>query len=148
MSGTGAGNVEDRLTEEIDVARACCDKFVIIESLPYFVQLMPNHDTLYGEVISNRYLEGADRLTPKQQKRLVDLGWGTPGAACHSSCSSTLHPNYTMIWPSTTPSDHIARDLLRGLLVAMAGVGEGAQPFVIKSRPRATEPSTGTVPRH
>jgi hypothetical protein len=35
---------------------------------------MPNHQTLSGEVISNRYLDGADRLTPSQEKTLFDLG--------------------------------------------------------------------------
>jgi len=140
--------IDERLIEEIEVARLRCDRFVIVESLPYFAQLMPNHRSLYGEVISDTYLEGPDRLSPRQEQRLIDLGWGPPGRPCHPACPSSLHPNYSMTWPATTASSHIARDLLAGLLVVMAGRGEGGQAFTVKSLVRTTEPSSGVAPRH
>ena len=108
MSPSGQ-SIENHLVEVIDMARARCDRFVIVESLPYFVQLMPNHRTLYGEVISNHYLDDADRLTPCQERRLVDLGWRLPGTPCHPDCPAPQHPNFTMTWPSTTPSKQVAR---------------------------------------
>lgn len=144
----GRSTLDDWLAAEVERAREKCDRFVIIESLPYFAQLMPNHRTLYGEVISNRYLDGAHQLTSSQEKRLLDLGWSAPGTPCHPDCHAPLHPNFTMTWPSTTPSKQVARDLLRGLLITLAGVSEGAEEITIKSSPRTTKPSFSVVPRH
>lgn len=61
MTCSGQSNTEDRLTQEIETARRCSDRFVIVESLPFFAQFMPNHRTFYGEVVSNTYLRGAAR---------------------------------------------------------------------------------------
>ena len=141
------GAVDGQLKEAVESIRVRCDRFVVVESLPYFVQFMPNHKVLYGEVVSNYYLKDADHLSGVQIQRLVDLGWGLPGTSCHPACHSP-HPNFTMSWPSTTPSATVARDLLRGLLVASSSRGEGAAAVVIASGTRVSRPTDGAVPGH
>jgi hypothetical protein len=53
-----------------------------------------------------------------------------------------------MTWNSTAPSKHVARDLLRALLVTLAGRGEGAEGIGIESVQRTTKPSMSAVPFH
>jgi hypothetical protein len=140
--------IEERLVDEIDRARIHNERFVILESLPYYAQMIPNIRMIYGEVISNNYLGGMHRLSPEQESRLMDLGWSPPDTRCHPDCESDHHPNYSMTWPSTTLSTHIAREILRGLTVAMAKDGEGAAPMRVRSDARAFAPTHGWAPGH
>jgi hypothetical protein len=140
--------IEDRLVEEIERARIYNDRYVLVESLPYYAQMIPNDRTIYGEVVSNNYLAGTHRLSPEQESRLMDLGWSPPGTRCHPDCRSDHHPNYSTTWPSTTLSKHIALEMLRGLTVAMAKAGEGAAPMLVRSDVRAFAPTHGWAPAH
>jgi hypothetical protein len=80
---------EQQLILEIESGRLLCDRFAIVESLPYFAQLMQNHRTLYGEVISNRYLACAERLTQSQERRLSTLAGIHPGPRIIQTVSAT-----------------------------------------------------------
>jgi hypothetical protein len=138
----------DELVTAIDRARVACDRFVIIEAGPYFAQFMPNFRALYGEVVSNTFLDGADRLTFTQDCRLVRRGWGRPGQLCHPDCPSDFHPMYTRIWESAALSRVIARDLLEGLMIVSSSPGEGSPIPIVKSGVRVTRPTSGGVPGH
>ena len=54
--------------------------FVVFTADPaknYYIQFVGElgHDDLFGEAVSNEFLERPYRLTPAQEKRLRDLGW-------------------------------------------------------------------------
>jgi hypothetical protein len=140
--------VVERLVAEIDRARERCDRYVIVESGPYFVQFMPNHRANYGEVVSNHYLRGDERLDPAQELRLFGLGWVAPNVRCHPDCPNDFHPNFTKVWASSVPSGQIAREMLHGLVVAISAGGEGAAVPVVKGGARLTRPTAGAVPGH
>jgi len=140
--------LEAGLIAAIRDARAECDEYVIVEALPYFVQLMPNFGALYGEVVSNAYLEQADHLNPFQARRLIALGWTAPENPCHPNCPRTDHPNFTCLWHSTTSSHEIARDLLEGLMVVTSARGEVGPNLRVKVGARVTRPTSGPIPGH
>jgi hypothetical protein len=143
-----ASSAEERLVNEIDRVRPRCDRYVVVEAMPYYVQLMPNHGSIYGEVVSNAYLTEGYRLNLRQDRRLVQLGWGRPGQSCHPECPSRSHRNYTRIWGSGVPSREIARYLLHGLMVVCSTRGEGGSALVVKSNVRITQATEGVVPGH
>jgi hypothetical protein len=148
MRDSRTRRVFDSLVGRIDQARVHCDLFVTVESGPYFVQLMPNHRTLYAEVVSNHYLKETDRLSVEQELRLLERGWTAPYLLCHPDCRSDFHPNFSRTWSAAVQSRRVALHLLWALLVATANEGEGAAAVVITSDLRATEPSSGAGPRH
>ena len=96
------------LEDALDQARKACDEYVIIGARPYFAQIMPNFGALYGEVVSNTYLRGWDRLTPAQERRLIETGWTLPDRPCDPRCPRQDHPNFTRLWVPVTPSRIIA----------------------------------------
>jgi len=51
--------------------------------------------SLVTEVVSNRYLEGDDRLTPWDEDRLLELGWDAP--------EQSRRPNWLVVSPTTSP---------------------------------------------
>jgi hypothetical protein len=142
------GRIDQRLQEAIEGARRTCEQFVIVEVLPYFVQLMPNFGAIYGEVVSNTYLDPSQHLTEQQEIRLEDLGWLAPGVSCHPECRRTDHPNFTRLWPPTATSRRVAHDLLEGLMAAAAPLGEGGPDPVLKVGRRVTRATIGRVPGH
>jgi hypothetical protein len=140
-------HISERLRMTTERVRQQCDHFVIVEVLPYFVQLMPNFGALYGEVVSNAFLDEPQHLTRGQEIRLETLGWTDPRVPCHPSCHSD-HPNFTRLWPPTALSREVARDLLEGLMVAATPLGEGGPDAVLKIGKRVTRPTKGPVPGH
>ncbi len=109
----------DEIAKELHIAsdrsRVDCDDFLAIEHGRHYAQMLFNRDAAFGEVVSNTFLSGPDRLTAVQERRLQASGWTPPGVPCHSRCERP-HPNFHRIWLATTPTTDIVRDLLLALL--------------------------------
>jgi hypothetical protein len=138
-------DIGTEIIQAIAEARDGCQQFVIIGTGPYYVQVLPNRDYLYGEAVSNAYLTGRDRLSNGQVRRMVGLGWNRPGEQCHSECRRK-HPNFHRIWPQAVPGDVIVRELLTALVVVYMR-GEGDQVTVTR-RLRGHIASTGLPTAH
>jgi hypothetical protein len=66
----------------------------------WFWQALAFEDgSLVTEVVSNRYLEGDDRLTPWDEVRLAELGWDAP--------EQPSRPNWLVVSPTTSPDIEI-----------------------------------------
>ena len=141
-------DIRHQLRTAIEGARLRCDEFVIIEALPYFAQLMPNFGAIYGEVVSNVFLEEADYLTARQEAWLLALGWTAPNLPCHPACQRDDHPNFTRLWRPTTRTEEVAHCLLEGLMVAASRRGEAGPRLKVKVGRRVTTPTRGDVPGH
>ncbi len=72
------------------------------EQRNHFWQALAFEDgSLVTEVVSNRFLEGDDRLTPWDELRLVQLGWDAP--------EQPKRPNWLVVEPTTSPDvDNVA----------------------------------------
>ena len=107
--------IAKQLHDASDRSRVSCDDFLAIERGRYYAQLLFNRDAVFGEVVSNTFLSGPDRLTTVQEHRLRTLGWTPPGVPCHSRCERA-HPNFHRVWLDATPTGDIVRDLLLAFL--------------------------------
>ena len=133
------------LLEVVEHNRLSCDELVALESGPYYAQLLFNRDVIFGEVVSNAYLVGSELLTTAQEDRLVNLGWTTPNARCHSSCERA-HPNFHRTWTQCAAGERIVRDLVVAIaLVALRN--EGELLTMIRGR-RGRDPSSGLPCAH
>jgi hypothetical protein len=144
---TGKPNFAWNLQLVVDAVRGPCDECLIIETSPFYVQCLFNRDQIFGEVVSNTYLKGGDRLLPAQELRLLELGWLPPHEPCHSQCRRP-HPNFSRVWSQEVPSDTIVHDLLEGLMIVAARAGEGGPPFAIVRAPRRSKVSTTSPTSH
>ena len=147
MSESTHQHIARELLGAVEANRVSCTRYVIIETGVHFVQMLFNWDAIYGEVVSNTYLTGDDRLVPAQEARLLNLGWLPPDMLCHSQCC-LAHPNFHRVWSQQTASQDIVTDLLTGLMVVASGTGEGIPPFRMISGPRARQPSSGLPTHH
>jgi hypothetical protein len=137
--------IAEAFRRKLDAVRITCDQYLIIDLGTYYVQLMPNRDTVYGEAVSNAFLEGPDRLTANEERQLVELGWSPPDEPCHSTCTSP-HPNHHRLWSQEASSDTIVADMFTTLItVYMRGEG---QRFVLSSETRKTPISSGPPSSH
>ena len=136
-----------QLCAVVEAVRWPCDECVAVEAGPYYSQCLFNRDTIYGEVISNMFLDGAERLSPAQERRLLDLGWLPPDAPCHPMCAKP-HPNFHRLWPQDATTDRVVHDLLVGLTVAAAALGEGGPAFALIRVPRVSPVSAVPPPHH
>ena len=133
------------LVKAVERNRLTCEELLAVESRVRYAQLLFNRDVIFGEVVSNTYLWGADLLAPAQQDRLLNLGWAPPNTRCHSSCERS-HPNFHRTWPQGAPTERIVRDLM----VAVAFVvvqGEGELLTLVRGR-RRLHPSSGLPCKH
>src|SRR5437879_2174004 len=70
-----ARELRPALLSAVEELRVTCDRFLVVQAPPYYVQLMFNLDCVYCEAASNEYLDGVERLVRVQEDALVDLGW-------------------------------------------------------------------------
>jgi len=140
-----AAEIARWLTQAIEITRADCSKCWIVETGPYYAQLLFNRDTIYGEVMSNAFLFGVDRLVADQELRLVDLGWTCPDEPCHSQCPRP-HPNFHRQWSQDVPTSVVVHDVLMALMTVL-GRAEGDR-MVLKSTPRQGPVSTRQPANH
>jgi hypothetical protein len=72
----------------------------------YYVQVAWNGDnSLVAETVSNEYLDGPDRLTPRQHRMMLDRGWLPPDLA-------EGWPNYRRHYDETVPIRDISYELV------------------------------------
>ncbi len=82
----------------------------------YWQALAFEDGSLVTEVISNHWIEGADRLTPGQEERLCDLGWSSP--------DPPRRRNWTRVEPTTSPDIAAAARQAAETLRQVFGAGE------------------------
>jgi len=140
-----ADTIARELLTAVEADRVTRDQLLLLESDPYYAQLLFNHGAVYGEVISNTFLAGQEQLAAPQVDRLASLGWSPPGIPCHSACERP-HPNFHRTWPDGTPSERIVRDLMVAMMV-VAMHAEGEQLTLVET-PRRGHPSTGLPNSH
>jgi len=140
-----ADKVAGILLRAVEANRVTCDAILILESGPYYAQLLCNHGVAFGEVVSNTFLIGSKQLVTSQVDRLVDLGWSSPSTPCHSSCERS-HPNFHRTWLEGEPSERVVRDLLVAMMVVSTH-HEGEQLTLIRFSRRG-HPSTGLPSSH
>ena len=85
---------------------------------PHMATLLFNRDAIVGEVVSNVQLQAGDALSPKQEDRLMSLGWTPP--------DDTFHPFFHRTWSTEDLSETIVRDLLTAF-ICVAELEEGEQ---------------------
>lgn len=141
----GADKVAGILLRAVEANRVTCDEILILESGPYYAQLLFNHGVIFGEVVSNTFLIGSERLVTSQVDRLLGLGWSSPSTPCHSSCERS-HPNFHRTWLEGEPSERVVRDLLVAMMV-VSMQNEGEQLTFIRCSRRG-HPSTGLPSSH
>ena len=146
MKTVGSLNeVAMELLKAVECDRVTCEDVVLVESGPYYAQMLFNYGVILGEVVSNTYLTGSKRLTALQVNHLLDLGWSAPNTPCQSSCERP-HPNFHRTWPDGVPSERIVRDLLASMIsVCIRFEGE---PLTFIREPRHGHPSTGLPCNH
>jgi hypothetical protein len=146
MNGAGCErDVGQELADAIDEARHTCHMVVIVNCGPHYVQILCNRDFIYGEAVSNAYLSGLERLTNRQERRLITLGWHGPEERCHPDCPRP-HPNFHRLWTQAVPTGTIVRYLLTAL-VAVYLSSEGDHLTVSKGS-RTHAPSRGLPTAH
>ena len=133
------------LLARIGQARSELRQVVILGIGPYYSRMLFNTDVFYGEVISNYYLLEDDRMSPQQERALLDQGWLPPGVKCHHGCRLP-HPNFHRQWPRRTTSADLAAALLRGLQAAWGESGELVLSVIWRERPG--DPSWGLPTAH
>jgi hypothetical protein len=135
----------DDLAVRVDVLRQMCDRYLIIDiGANYFVQFMFNPGSVYGEAVSNEYLDcapGDVSLTVEQETRLVHLGWSVPGELCHPECARP-HPNFTRSWSDDVPTADIVADVMR-TIVSVYLRGEGDTITFEQARRATRQPQYG-----
>ena len=141
----GLDAVARDLCAAVDRSRVRCDDFLVVERESYYAQLLCDRDAVYGEVVSNTYLSGAESLTAAQEHRLTRMGWTPPEVPCHSRCPRP-HPNFHRIWLGQEPTEQIVRDLLLGFLL-VSDADEGGRVSLVGG-PRSGHPSTGLPCHH
>ena len=137
--------IAGHLLGAVEVNRVTCAEVLSIESGDYYVQVLFNHGVTFGEVVSNTFLTGPERLTASHISRLLRLGWSSPDTPCHSSCERP-HPNFHRTWPDGVASAQIVRDLVVAM-VSISMRGEGGQLTFVEG-PRHGRPSTGLPCNH
>ena len=133
------------LLRAVEVNRVTCEEVLLLESGPYYAQLLFNHGVIFGEVVSNTFLVGSERLVTSQVDRLLDLGWSSPSTPCHSLCERS-HPNFHRAWLEGESSERVVRDLIVAMMV-VSMQNEGEQLTFIRCSRRG-HPSTGLPSSH
>jgi hypothetical protein len=83
---------------------------------------------LWGEVVSNQFLDDQERLTPEIEDRIVELGWHPP-ETFYAPGSETGRVNYYREWPA--PADLRSAACLAAVTLRTAfGVNEPNQVSV------------------
>jgi hypothetical protein len=73
-------------------------------------------------VVSNYYLEGEDRWTPEQERRLLELGWEHP--------KPPKRPNWIKVQYTTSPLVEDVASRATATLESVFGLGDDDEVFV------------------
>ena len=134
MKTVGSVNkIAEDLLRAVESNRVTCEEVLLIESGPYYAQLLFNLGVVFGEVVSNTYLTESERLAASQMDRLLDFGWSAPNTPCHSSCERP-HPNFHRTWASGVPSERVVRDLVLAMVSVSMQFEGGQLTFIRESR--------------
>jgi hypothetical protein len=94
--------VAEELEGRLDTLSLDGDHYLIVEAGPgpVYVQFALQEDgSVYGEAVSNVYLEGEHRLSPAQEAKLAAIGWMKPGEdGPRCSCCDLSPPNFHHTW--------------------------------------------------